>query len=446
VTEIGKEPGASWLSVIWSARHDPDARMRNVDLLAVLVAALLPWSTSGVGIALALWLIALAFTVEPLGLLRSLARPICVLPIAFFALALVGTLWSDASWSARLHGISPLAKFLALPLIFYHFERSPRGAWVFVAFPASCALLAAMSCIAALDPDLSAKLYFSRGPYLAVNGVFVKNYIDQGQEFTLCAVALAYPVATSLREGKTGQALLLTAVALWLLANMLFVVVSRTALVTMPIMLAVFALLHLRWRAAAATLCAAALLAAAVWYASSSLRATLGKFVADYQQSEVLGNPSGMGSRLEYWKKSLRFVTDAPLIGHGTGSTRGLFERSAVGQVGVHAEVVGDPHNQTLNVAVQWGAVGVVLLYAMWFVHLSLFRGEGLAAWIGLLVVVQNIFTSLLNSHLFDFNEGWLYVLGVGIAGGMTLGREARARAPGESGFASSMQPGMTPV
>jgi O-antigen ligase len=58
----------------------------------------------------------------------------------------------------------------------------------------------------------------------------------------------------------------------------------------------------------------------------------------------------------------------------------------------------------------------------MWFVHLRLFRGESLAAWIGLLVVVQNIFTSLLNSHLFDFNEGWLYVLGVGIAGGMTLG------------------------
>jgi hypothetical protein len=35
---------------------------------------------------------------------------------------------------------------------------------------------------------------------------------------------------------------------------------------------------------------------------------------------------------------------------------------------------------------------------------------------------VQNFFTSLFNSHLFDFHEGWMYVLGVGIAGGMTLG------------------------
>jgi O-antigen ligase len=426
MTEVGREPGASWLSVIWSARHDPDARLLNVDLLAVLVAILLPWSTSGVSIALALWLIALAFTVEPRALVRSLARPACALPIAFFALALLGTLWSDAAWSARLHGVSPLAKFLALPLIIYHFERSPRGLWVFVAFLASCALLALMSCVAALNPDLSAKLYFSHGPYRQVSGIFVKNYIDQGQEFTLCAVALAYPIVTSLREGRRGLALLLAAAAVWLVANMLFVVVSRTALVTMPIMLAVFALLHLRWRTAVATLCVAALIMGAVWYASSSLRTTVAKFLADYEQSEVRDNPSGMGSRLEYWRKSLRFIADAPLIGHGTGSTRGLFAQAAEGQAGFRAEIVGDPHNQTLNVAVQWGALGVVMLYALWFVHLRLFRGEGLAAWIGLLVVVQNVFSSLLNSHLFDFNEGWLYVLGVGIAGGMVLGaREA---------------------
>jgi hypothetical protein len=57
----------------------------------------------------------------------------------------------------------------------------------------------------------------------------------------------------------------------------------------------------------------------------------------------------------------------------------------------------------------------------MWISHLLLFRGDGLMAWIGLLVVVQNIFTSLFNSHLFDFHEGWMYVLGVGIAGGALL-------------------------
>ena len=84
-------------------------------------------------------------------------------------------------------------------------------------------------------------------------------------------------------------------------------------------------------------------------------------------------------------------------------------------------KVIGNPHNQTLNVAVQWGAIGVTVLYAMWLMHLLLFRGSDLINWMGLLVVVQNMLTSLFNSHLFDFHEGWMYVLGVGIAGGMVL-------------------------
>jgi len=67
----------------------------------------------------------------------------------------------------------------------------------------------------------------------------------------------------------------------------------------------------------------------------------------------------------------------------------------------------------------------------MWLVHLLLFRGDDLASWIGLLVVVQNVVSSLFNSHLFDFHEGWMYVLGVGVAGGMVArARAAKAAAP----------------
>jgi O-antigen ligase len=125
--------------------------------------------------------------------------------------------------------------------------------------------------------------------------------------------------------------------------------------------------------------------------------------------------------RLEFWRKSLQVFAEAPLFGHGTGSTRGLFLQAAVGQTGAAGEVIGNPHNQTLNVAVQWGALGVLVLYAMWLVHLLLFRGSDLGSSIGLLVVIQNIMSSLFNSHLFDFHEGWMYVLGVGVAGGMTM-------------------------
>ena len=241
-------------------------------------------------------------------------------------------------------------------------------------------------------------------------------------------MVLAYPVIGLFRSGRIAPALFLSAIGLSFVINMTFVVVSRTALVTMPVMLAVFALLHLGWRSRLVILCAAIVLGGLAFAASPKLRSTIGTFSLEYRGYEEQNLPTSIGQRLEFWRKSLRFIADAPLLGHGTGSIKRLFEQASTGPAGgVSAEVIANPHNQTLNVAVQWGALGVIVLYAMWLSHLMLFRHDGLMAWIGLMVVVQNFFTSLFNSHIFDFTEGWMYVLGVGIAGGKMLVAGGRA-------------------
>jgi O-antigen ligase len=406
------------------AWRNPAVWTGAADIFAVLIALSLPWSTSLVGIFVVVWLLAMVPTLEFRPFLHSLKRPVCALPVALFALALAGTLWSDASWAERSHALNPVSKLLALPLLFYHFERSARGMSVLTAFLVSCALLMVASWLAMIYPGFTLK---GDEPF---RGIFVKNYIDQSQEFALCAVVLAYPVITRLQDGRIWQALLLIAIAVSFVANMAFVIVSRTALVTMPVMLAVFALMHLRARTNAMLLSAAIVLGALAWLASPQLQATTERFAWEYRTYKEFNQPTSIGLRLEFWEKSLRFFAEAPVAGHGTGSTRGLFEAAASGPAAlVQSQVIGNPHNQTLNVAVQWGSAGVVILYAMWLVHLLLFRGDGLAAWIGLMVVLQNIFSSLFNSHLFDFHEGWMYVLGVGVAGGMALRAKAGEQA-----------------
>ena len=397
--------------------RSPAAWAETVDLFAILTAASLPWSTSLAAIFNALLLVCMVPFLDLNAFLRSLKRPICAAPIAVFLLALVGTLWSDAAWGARLYAVNPTVKLLVLPVLLYHFERSARGQSVFIAFLVSCALLSVISWLVVFEPSLSLKPAAA-----AERGIFVNNYIDQSQEFTLCAVALAYPIVMLVRERRFWLAGSLAVLALSFFVNMAFVVVSRTAIVTVPIMLAVFALLHLKRRSIAILLGALLALALLAWQTSPQLRKTADTFVTQYLLYKEQGTSTSIGQRLEFWRKSAGFFVEAPIMGHGTGSTRGLFERAATGPSSqASSEVIGNPHNQTLNVAVQWGAIGVVILYAMWFLHLSLFRGDGLANWIGLLVVVQNVFTSLFNSHLFDFHEGWMYVLGVGIAGGMVV-------------------------
>jgi len=399
------------------------------DAAAILLALALPWSTTLVAVLAVLMLIVLVPFLDVEALLQSSRRPASVVAIALFVLAVVGTLWSPAPWAERFHGIGPVLKLLMLPLLFYHFERSERGRWIFIAFLVSCVLLSVMSWIVAFHPDLSLKPRFN-----AAHGIFVKDYIDQSQEFTLCVMALAYPIIALIRARKVRLALPLCAIALTLLANMMFVIVSRTALVTMPIMAAVFGLLHLRWRTNLMILAASIAVVAAAWAVSPQFDVALERFSQDYRFYKK-GIPSSTAERLEYWTNALTFLADAPLIGNGTGSTKGLYEQAARSpEWGVGIRVFPNPHNQTLAVAIQWGVLGIAALYAMWLVHLLMFRGDGLANWIGLLVVVQNIFTSLFNSHIFDFHEGWMYVLGVGVAGGMVLKARAGGEAPDAAG------------
>ena len=104
---------------------------------------------------------------------------------------------------------------------------------------------------------------------------------------------------------------------------------------------------------------------------------------------------------------------------------------------GAAAVVSVNPHNQIFAVAIQLGFVGAIVLLAMWTAHYFLFRGTNFIAWTGTVVVVQNVASSLTSSHLFDFVHGWLYVLGVGVLGGMILRGRAIAPEPEPNGKAT---------
>jgi O-antigen ligase len=149
--------------------------------------------------------------------------------------------------------------------------------------------------------------------------------------------------------------------------------------------------------------------------------------VEELQDYNASGAVTSVGVRLEFWKKSLEFARAAPLVGNGTGTIEALFRRSATGDTGTPAVVTGNPHNQILAVAIQLGVLGTIELIAMWLFHVALFREASLFGWFGLIIVVGNIVSSLFNSHLFDLTQGWLYVFGVGVAGGTVLNKRGGA-------------------
>jgi O-antigen ligase len=397
--------------------QNPARWMATLDIVTILLVVVLPWSTTAVAIlAASLFVLSLPM-LDLKAFVRALKTPASVTALLFFALGAVGVLWSfDASWTERLYGAGQLVKLLLMPLLLYHFSRSRRGAWILIAFATSCGVLLAWSWLNWLLPSHIGRI----GPS-GFDGVPAKNYITQSQEFALCAFVLAAVAYQQMLAGKRFLASALAVLSFAFVANLLFVITARTALVYGPVLLLLFAVRYFNRFTGTIFVAMALVVAALAWSTSPILRLRVTDIAQEYELYKTENAATSTGQRLEYWRKSLKFISEAPLFGHGTGSTLELFEKDAVGQSGVSAEVIGNPHNQTLNVAVQWGLLGVLALYAMWFAHLRLFLGEGIFSWIGLAAVTENIASSVFNSHITDFNEGWLYVLAVGIAGGLVL-------------------------
>jgi O-antigen ligase len=383
-----------------------------LDVYPALVAAAIPWSTSAVLILMAIWLAILIPAIEVRDFERSLKEPASWLPLSLFALAVIGMLWAHSTWPSRLHGVSAVLKLVALPFLLYHFQRSQRGLWVLVAFLTSCAILMIMSWAVFVVPQWAIG---GSGE----TGIPIRNSIDQSQEFALCIFILASVIMSLIAQRQFWLVSISVAVLISFLSNMIYVVLSRTSLLYMLILTVLFAVRHFNRRSAVRLVAGVMATAAVAWCTSPYLRYRVEQLAIEYQAYYESNALTSTGRRIEYIKKSIGFIREAPIVGHGTGENKALFEAAAAGKTGAAGDQISNPHNQTLYVAIEWGALGCVLLYAMWYFHLALFLRRDLVSWIGMIVVVQNFVSSLSNSHLFDFTEGWIYVLGVGVAGGI---------------------------
>ncbi|HEY7245077.1 MAG TPA: O-antigen ligase family protein [Xanthobacteraceae bacterium] len=403
-----------------SAKRIPLSEL--ADWCALGVVASLPWSTSATGILIVLWLVCLLPTLHFAAIRREVLTAAGGLPVLLWLLAAAGMAWAEVAWADRLDGLGGFHKLLVIPLVLAHFRRSERSAWMLTAFIVSCTPLLAASYVLLEWPQLA-----WRG-YQSFRGVLVKDYTAQGGEFVLCVFFLL-PIAWRMRHARPWAALGLLLLAALFAADFLYVIPGRTALAVSAVLIIVLAFWQLGWKQGVAFVLAASAIALVVWQSSPFLRSQVSLVPQEIRQYESENVRTRSGERLEFWKRSATFIAQAPIFGHGTGTIRELFRRSAVGETGASATISPNPHNQTLAVAIQLGALGMVALYAMWIGHLLLFRGPTLADWIGLVVVLENIISSLFNSHLFDFTQGWMYVFGVGIAGGAVLRQRASTKA-----------------
>jgi O-antigen ligase len=415
-TTEAKRRISSFIEVMSERRFSKVDRVqlgKVADWLVVAVAVSLPWSTSATSILIVLFLIAVLPTLDRASLCREAMTAAGGLPLLLWALAAIGTLWADVSWNESLHALRGFNKLLLVPLLLVHFRRSERAKWVIIGFCVSASALLVLSW------SVRSSTGGLWGREKADFGVPVKDYIAQSTIFVLCALGLLGFAFKLWWAQRVRLALFIVLLAAVFVGNLVYVATARTALIVIVVLLLLFAFRQAGWRGMLIGSLLGALTAGILLVSSPYLRERLTRSIAEIEEYRA-GNliTSGVGLRLEYWKKSVDAIAAAPVIGHGTGTIEALFRRDA--RTSTNSSLVtNNPHNQVLGVAIQLGLIGTIALIGMWIAHLALFREYTLISWLGLVVVVQNIVSSFFNSHLFDFVQGWIYVFGVGMLGGV---------------------------
>lgn len=404
---------------------------RTSSFAALAAIASLPWSTSATGIFIALWLGLFLFLVDWRDWLNEVGKPRSLYALMVLSISLVALFWSMGTARDCQGALSAVGKFAALPFIILYFRKDRR-----LAARAMAIFLISLTCLLAV----SWISYFLRlGPSrifsMLDRGVPVKDWIAQTSFFLMAAFFLAHLALNALQEGRAAKALGTAGLGLLFLANTAVIHTSRTGLVVAPVLILLFVIQCFGIkRGALAGLVLAILASVLLWTSSTQIRDRLATAFSEVQQYEESREANSAGYRLEWYRQSAGLVAAAPVLGYGLGSIRAVLDKAARESQMPEIFATANPHNQFLWMALQTGLVGTCALLAMWAAHAFAFASTSLAARLGLGLVVQNIVSSLFNSHLTDFTQGWTYMIGTGIALAASSYQEYAAQAEDRAG------------
>ena len=208
------------------------------------------------------------------------------------------------------------------------------------------------------------------------NTVF-KEYTQQGVAMLVFA---AMGVAAAMTTQSKSRRIFFAAAALLALANVIFMLESRTSYLTMVPLLAYWAwrgvLKNLSgWRVAAIACAMATATLALIWF-TPPIRARLVLSVAHEAEVYVTQRtPTSTGIRLELWRRTLPMIASAPVFGHGLRQWAPLYRQSIEGLPNFHAFLMGHPHQEMLLILAEQGFAGL-LVYLLLLVALARYIGR----------------------------------------------------------------------
>lgn len=367
-------------------------------IFAVITAFVLPLSTAALMIffsATVLCCLLAGNWYEKYLILRY--NPMALMFVLFFVLFLIGLSYTTVPRPVGLHTVTKYSKFLLGFFLFSTFRNEKTAVAAFFAFLIAASITLLLSFIKFFGHS---DLLHRFGPD---SGVF-KDHIFTG--FLLAFTSYCFAIfAFSIKNAWRWLFVLLFLATTY---NVLFINLSRSGYVVLFSLLLLLASQLYTWRGLLAGVLISIFLCGGLLFLPANFKQQFNLAHSEITQYEHGNFATSIGLRLEFYHTSLKLLKKHPWLGTGTGS----FAEDYLAIAHDKQFATRNPHNEYLNMAVQFGLLGFVILIAMFIVHAwASFQLQGLRKYFAQAVLVSIAVGSLFNSWLMDVTQGCFYVI-----------------------------------
>ena len=286
-------------------------------IAAVATAFMIPVSTSGQAIAVSIFVLLVILTVKREEWLVTLATPAAAVPVGLYLLLLIGMSWSPTPFASG-GGISHYVKLLLIPVAMAPVFTAREALQIGYGFLAGCLVVLVLS-------FLSFFILLPPPFHQAMDGVPMKDNAVQSGCFALCAFALALGGVSVWVGGNRRRAVAMIVLALVFLADIFMIFISKTGVLMTSALIALFVVHAEGWKRSLLIAAPIALVVAIALWSSAPAQRRLAEIATDIHavdRDKGSSEPTlSTASWLDFWSKAVEFIKEAPLFGHGTGST-----------------------------------------------------------------------------------------------------------------------------
>jgi len=369
-------------------------------VFACIACLMLPVSISGTDIACILSFVTLLASGQFKKKIQFLSQqPLVWLSLSVYAVVIVGCLWGQVPWHYRGIVLHKYIKLLYIPFLLLIFRQEKWQKHSINAF------------ILGISINVVASYAKAAGLLPHWHRAATEMFIFHIYASYITAFAI-YLVGHRLLFTKTNRLLHASLLTLFI-GYEFFINISRAGYLITLLLFAMLMFQKYDWKKALTIfVVSSAGFIFILHHFSHTFNNKIQQTSTSFNEYSHVTKDTSWGFRLQFAKFSAGLIKERPLLGHGTGSFKYLFDKIGHNTIPGWTGSLNTPHNDYLLFAVQFGLIGLaILLYFFYRAFMLTIKLDTQRKQIGQALVVSFMISCCCNAMLYTTVVGHFFIL-----------------------------------